>query len=91
MKLQEGSYENLITNELLQDIEQACTNGLVCQKDDIDSAESPSMLAEHINKLLRNRLSDNNLTAEERISFVNRLVDFLGKTMKKRSQTKRRC
>lgn len=78
MKLQEGSYENLITNELLQDIEQACTNGLVCQKDDIDSAESPSMLAEHINKLLRNRLSDNNLTAEERISFVNRLVDFLG-------------
>lgn len=78
MKLQEGSYENLITNELLQDIEQAGNNGLVCQKDDIDNAESPSMLAEHINKLLRNRLSDDNLTAEERTLFVNRLVDFLG-------------
>ena len=90
MKLQEGSYENLITNELLQDIEQAGNNGLVCQKDDIDNAESPSMLAEHINKLLRNRLSDDNLTAEERTLFVNRWI-FLEKTVKKRLQTKRKC
>ncbi len=78
MKLQKGLYENLITNELLQDIEQASHNGFLCQKDDIDNAESPSMLAEHINKLLRNRLSDENLTAEERKLFVNRLIDFLG-------------
>ena len=78
MKLQKGLYENLITNELLQDIEQASHNGFLCQKDDIDNAESPSMLAEHINKLLRSRLSDENLTAEERKLFVNRLIDFLG-------------
>ena len=78
MKLQKGLYENLITNELLQDIEQASHNGFLCQKDDVDNAESPSMLAEHINKLLRNRLSDENLTAEERKLFVNRLIDFLG-------------
>ena len=78
MKLQEGLYENLITQELLQEIEYANINGLVCKKDELDTAESPSILAEHISKLLRNRLSDENLTAEERASFVNRLIEFLG-------------
>lgn len=78
MKLQEGAYENLITQELQQEIDQAHTNGLVCKKEDLDTAESPSMLAGHINRLLYNRLSDENLSAAERASFVNRLIDFLG-------------
>lgn len=46
MKLQEGLYENLITQELLQEIEYANINGLVCKKDELDTAESPSILAE---------------------------------------------
>ena len=78
MKLKEGLYENLITNELQQVIKDTCDNGLVCKIDDIDEAELPSMLAEHIKKLVRNKLDDNNLTAEEQTSLVNRLIDFLG-------------
>ncbi len=78
MKLQEGAYENLITEALQSDIRQASTDGLVCKEDDIDDAESPSMLAEHVRKMVCNRLSDENLSAEERVDFVNRLIDFLG-------------
>ncbi len=78
MKLQEGAYENLITEALQSDIRQASTDGLVCKEDDIDDAESPSMLAEHVRKMVCNRLSDENLSTEERVDFVNRLIDFLG-------------
>ena len=77
MKLQEGSYENIITNELRQDMLQAEGDGLVCKQENIDDAESPFMLAEHVNKIVQNRLSDENLSAEERMDFVNRLIDFL--------------
>ncbi len=78
MKLQEGAYENLITEQLQTDMQQATTEGLVCKQDQIDDAESPSMLAEHVLKIVSNRLSDENLSAEERVQFVNRLIDFLG-------------
>lgn len=78
MKLQEGTYENLITHELQEDIEQATDHGLVCKQDDIDEAESPLMLAEHVYKIVRNRLSDKNLSSEEKVDFVNRLIDYLG-------------
>lgn len=77
MKLIEGAYENLITNELEQSIKDASANGLVCRQDDIDNAESPSMLAEHVHRIIQNRLADENLTNEERADFVNRLIDFL--------------
>lgn len=53
-------------------------DGLVCKRDEIDDAESPSMLAEHIGRIVNNRLSDENLSAEERVAFVNRLIDFIG-------------
>lgn len=78
MKLTEGTYENLITDELNQNMQEATSSGLVCKKEDIDEAESPNMLTDHLSRIIRNRLSDDNLTAEERISFVNRLIDFLG-------------
>ena len=78
MKLQEGAYENIITKELQGDISQAENNGLVCKQEDIDNSEAPSMLAEHINKLVINRLSDESLTAEERKDFVNSLIEFIG-------------
>lgn len=77
MKLQEGSYENIITNELQQDMLQAESDGLVCKQDVIDDAESPSMLAEHVHRIIQNRLADENLTNEERTDFVNKLIDFL--------------
>ena len=35
-------------------------------------------MTEHLSRIIHNRLSDENLTSEERASFVNRLIDFLG-------------
>ena len=78
MKLVEGAYENLITDGVRQDMLDASKIGMVCKLEDIDSAESPNMLTEHLSKLIRNRLSDENLSAEERADFANRLIDFLG-------------
>lgn len=77
MKLQEGSYENVITNELHQEMMQAERDGLVCKHEEIDEAESPYMFAEHVNKVVLNRLSDENLSAQERRDFVNRLIELL--------------
>lgn len=77
MKLKEGSYENIITNRLQLDIDNATGEGLVCKKDDIDDAESPSMLTEHICKLIKNKLSDDTLTGEERVNFTNHLIDVI--------------
>lgn len=77
MELLEGVYENLITNNLKQDIEQTQNKGLECKKEFIDEAESPSMLAEHVHKILVNRLSDEQLSTEERVNFVNRLIEIL--------------
>lgn len=78
MKLVEGTYENLITDGLKQDMLDASNEGKVCKREDIDSADSPNMLTEHLSKIIRNRLSDDNLTPEERADFVNRLIDYLG-------------
>lgn len=77
MKLKEGVYESLVTNELENDMLQASKEGLVCRKDKIDEAESPSILAGHVNKIIRNKLSDEKLTVEERVGFANRLIEFL--------------
>lgn len=78
MKLIEGTYENLITDGLKQEMLAASEEGLVCKQEDIDGAESPNMLTEHLSRIIRNRLSDENLTIEERADFANRLIDFLG-------------
>ena len=78
MKLQEGVYENIITSALQHDMVQTEEEGLICKQEDIDGAENPSMLANHIGKLVLNRLSDEELSADERTDFVNRLIDFLG-------------
>lgn len=78
MKLVEGTYENLITNGLTHDIRIASEEGLVCKRDIIDGPATPHMLAEHVSRLVSNRLSDETLTEEERKTFVNRLIDFIG-------------
>lgn len=78
MILREGSYENIITNELQQNMLKAEHDGLICKQEAIDCAESPKMLAEHIHKLVQNRLSDESLTNKERMDFVNQLINFLG-------------
>ena len=91
MKLKEGSYENIITNELQQDMNLATDKGLVCRKEDIDDAEAPSMLTEHISKLIHNRLTADDLTSEERTDFVIGSSISLKKTRKKRLPMKNKC
>ena len=78
MELQEGIYENLITAELRHDMDECDRNGKVCKQEAIDEAESPAMLADHVQRIVRNRLSDESLSVEERVDFVNRLIEFLG-------------
>ena len=36
------------------------------------------MLAEHISKIIKNRLSDENLSSQERADFINQIIDSLG-------------
>ena len=78
MKLHEGAYENLITGCLQASMDQAAHEGLVCMKTNIDTAETPTMLADHIRNMVANRLSDESLTAEERVHFANRLIEYIG-------------
>jgi len=78
MKLIEGSYENLITEELQQKIEDAEANGYVCKHADLDEAESPSMLAEHLHKIIKNKLSDENMSSADRASLINKLISAIG-------------
>ena len=58
MKLVEGAYENLITDGVRQDMLDASKIGMVCKLEDIDSAESPNMLTEHLSKLIRKHLTE---------------------------------
>ena len=78
MKLIEGTYENLITDGLKREMLTSSEKGLICKQEDIDGAESPNMLTEHLSRIIRNRLSDENLTTEERAAFATRLIDSLG-------------
>lgn len=77
MKLTEGTYENLITHQLQSDIQDSTDSGLICKEDSIDDVESPSMLTEHLCKIIKNRLSDENLTYSERTELVNRIINDL--------------
>ncbi len=74
MKLIKGVYENIINKELAADIEQAEANNLECVKSDIDTAESPAMLSQYLGKIIQNKLSDENLTTENRTNFVNKIM-----------------
>lgn len=68
----------MITKGLKHDMLEAKESGLVCKKENIDCAESPGMLTDHISRIIRNRLSDEQLTEQERADFVNNLIDLLG-------------
>jgi hypothetical protein len=76
MKLTQGVYENLINKEISEDIRKAEENNMVCQCSDIDDAESPSMLAQYLSKIIRNKLDNDDLSNEQRIDFVNRILQI---------------
>lgn len=74
MKLRKGIYENIISGALAKDIAEAEEGQLVCERRDIDTAESPAMLSEYLAEVIRRKLGDENLNAEQRARFVNKIV-----------------
>lgn len=76
MKLNKGVYEHLITNELKKDMNETMAQGLLCKEDKVDDAESPSMLADYIGKLVKRRLAED-LSAEERTGVANKIIELL--------------
>lgn len=81
MQLIEGSYEHLITDALQDEITQAESKGLVCRKKEIKDTdpEAPALFADHVARLLRNRLKDQ-MTEKERCALANRIIDLLAET-----------
>lgn len=74
MKLVEGVYENLVNNEIEQEMLQICNANLLCKEEELDSAESPEMLADYLSNIIRHRLEDDSMTNEERIQYVNHIL-----------------
>lgn len=77
MKIKEGIYENLIIKAVQRDIERAEERRLICKQEEIDDAELPSFLVEHIKRIAYNKLSDDKLSREKRLSLANRLIQQL--------------
>ncbi len=77
MPLTEGSYEHLITSALRADIDEAEAAGLICREAPLDQAEAPALLADHVARLVRNRLGEDGITPEERRTLANRLIALL--------------
>ncbi len=74
MKLSQGIYENIISNEILSEI-NALTDSSV-KKLPIDKEESSVILSTYLSKLLKQKLEDNDST-EDNIKLVNKLIqDF---------------
>lgn len=76
MKLTEGIYENLINGQLAKDIKQTEQEGMICKIEDLDSAESSKMLADFLADAIRKKLEDSNTGVEDKINFVNDILDF---------------
>ena len=77
MKLTEGIYENLINERLATDMAQAEHLGLLCQQDDIDSAESPKMLAKYVADSIQRRLEEKGMSISEQMVYANKLLRSL--------------
>ena len=77
MQLKEGVYENIISRQVESDIRDTEAAGLVCQRADMDSAESAKMLADFLARSIMKKLDDGNSSVEEKIEMVN---DVLEKT-----------
>lgn len=75
MKLHEGVYENLINGQLAYDMKQTEKEGLVCKTEQIDSAESAKILADFLADAIRKKLEDKDIATEEKINFVNDILD----------------
>lgn len=77
MKLVKGVYENVISEQVSKDIDEAQNEGLICKKENIDIAESPSILTAYVSKIIKNKLNDESLSLKEKRDYINRIIDLI--------------
>ena len=77
MPLEKGIYEQLITGELQEQMQESAEQGLVCIRQDIDEAESAAMLADYISNLVYRRLESDKLPFDERKQIANKIISQL--------------
>lgn len=77
MKLVRGVYENVISEQVSKDINEAQNEGLICKKENIDIAESPSILTAYVSKIIKNKLNDESLSLKEKSDYINRIIALI--------------
>lgn len=77
MKLVKGVYENVISEQVSKDIDEAQNEGLICKKENIDIAESPSILTAYVSKIIKNKLNDESLSLKEKRDYINRIIGLI--------------
>ena len=71
--LKQGIYEHIINQETERKIQEAEQSGLVCVQQQIDSAESPQMLANYLANAIRQKLEDTE-EQQDRVNLINRIM-----------------
>lgn len=71
--LKQGIYEHIINQETDRQIQEAEQSGLVCVQQQIDSAESPQMLANYLANAIRQKLEDTE-EQQDRVNLINRIM-----------------
>lgn len=71
--LKRGIYEHIINQETEREIQEAEQSGLVCVQQQIDSAESPQMLANYLANAIRQKLEDTE-EQQDRVNLINRIM-----------------
>lgn len=71
--LKKGIYEHIINQEIECDIKLAEQSGLVCVRQQIDTAESPQMLANYLANAVRQKL-ENTEKQQDRVNLINRIM-----------------
>ena len=75
--LKKGIYENIISHSVERDIQEAESQELVCLREQIDTAESPKILADYLAKVIRQKLEDTE-DMHDRMALVNRILTEYG-------------
>ena len=71
--LEKGIYEHIINQKTERDIKQAEKVGLVCVQQQIDTSESPQMLANYLANAIRQKLEDTE-EQQDRVNLINRIM-----------------
>ena len=75
--LKKGIYEHIINKETRGEIKQSEAENLVCLKNNIDTAESPQILADYLAKVIRNKLEEIE-DQQDRVNMINKILSEAG-------------